>query len=97
MDKRLDTPAMSIDEFCAWLSARFERPLPAVVPEATLTDDLEFDSINLLELVVELEEAVGGDVVLPIELLINVWTVRDAYLQYCTLSQLPLDDRRGQQ
>jgi acyl carrier protein len=90
-----DSQAMSIDEFCGWLAARFECPPQVVVPEASLTADLAFDSINLLELVTDIEEAVGEDVVLPIELLVEAWTVRDAYLQYCALGQLPFDGSRG--
>jgi len=97
MDARPDTPTMSIDEFCEWIAARFTRAPQSVVPESSFTGELAFDSINLLELVTDIEEVIGGDVVLPIELLVNVGTVRDAYLQYCALAQLPLDldSRRG--
>jgi hypothetical protein len=34
---------------------------------------------------------VGGDVIMPIELLLQITTVRDAYLQYCALAHLPYE------
>ena len=38
-----------------------------------------------------IEEAVGGDVIMPIELLLQITTVRDAYSQYCAVSHLPYE------
>jgi hypothetical protein len=32
---------------------------------------------------------VGGDVIMPIECLLQITTVRAAYLQYCALTHLP--------
>jgi acyl carrier protein len=49
------------------------------------------DSVGAVDLIVGLEDAVGGDVVMPIDMILQIVTVRDAYLQYCELAHLPHD------
>jgi acyl carrier protein len=49
------------------------------------------DSVGAVDLMAAIEDAVGGDVIMPIELLLQITTVRDAYLQYCALAHLPFE------
>ena len=49
------------------------------------------DSVGAVDLMAAIEDAVGGDVIMPIELLLRITTVRDAYLQYCALASLPYE------
>jgi acyl carrier protein len=80
---------MSIEDFTRWFADAIEWSPPEVSEEEALIEDLGMDSVGAVDLLVALEEAVGGDVVMPIELLLQITTVRDAYLQYCALAHLP--------
>ncbi|HVB91632.1 MAG TPA: acyl carrier protein [Acidimicrobiales bacterium] len=83
---------MSLDEFKAWFVSAIEWSPEVISEEDNLFFDLGMDSVGAVDLMVGLEDAVGGDVILPIELLLEINTVRDAYLQYCALAHLPLAD-----
>ncbi len=89
--KATRTDIMSIDDFAHWLSTSVEWSPAEISPEDDLIEDLGMDSVGAVDLLVALEEAVGGDVVMPIELILQITTVRDAYLQYCSLTQLPFE------
>jgi len=83
---------MSLDEFTHWLSSAFDWCPPEVAETDDLVGDLGMDSVGAVDLMVGIEDAVGGGLVMPIELMLEIHTVRDAYLQYCALAQLPLDE-----
>jgi acyl carrier protein len=85
------TDVMSLDEFKAWFVAELEWSPPDVSEADDLVADLGMDSVGAVDLMVGIEEAVGGDVVMPIECLLQITTVRDAYLQYCALAHLPYE------
>jgi len=80
---------MSIDQFTQWLATSVDWSPAEISPEDNLVEDLGMDSVGAVDLLVALEDAVGADVIMPIELLLQISTVRDAYLQYCALTQLP--------
>jgi acyl carrier protein len=85
------TDIMSIDDFARWLATSVEWSPAEVSPEDDLIEDLGMDSVGAVDLLVAIEDAVGGDVIMPIELILQISTVRDAYLQYCALTQLPFE------
>jgi acyl carrier protein len=78
------TDVMSLDEFKAWFVAEISE-------DNDLVEDLGMDSVGAVDLMAAIEDAVGGDVIMPIELLLRITTVRDAYLQYCALAHLPYE------
>jgi acyl carrier protein len=80
---------MSLDEFKQWFVSEMEWSPDEVSEEDDLVTDLGMDSVGAVNLMVAVEDAVGGDVVMPIELILEINTVRDAYLQYCALAHLP--------
>jgi acyl carrier protein len=82
---------MSLEEFKAWFVSELEWSPPEISEEQKLVEDLGMDSVGAADLMAAIEDAVGGDVILPIELLLQITTVRDAYLQYCALAHLPLE------
>lgn len=83
---------MSQPEFARLLAAALDVEASAVGDDTDLVEELGLDSLGMLELVTEIEDAVGGDAVMPIELVMGIRTVRDAYLQYCALAHLPFQD-----
>lgn len=85
------TDVMSLDEFKTWFVTEIEWSPPEISEENDLVEDLGMDSIGAVDLMAAIEDAVGGDVIMPIELLLQITTVRDAYLQYCSLSHLPYE------
>jgi acyl carrier protein len=85
------TDVMSLDEFKAWFVTEIEWSPPAISEENDLVEDLGMDSVGAVDLMAAIEDAVGGDVIMPIELLLQITTVRDAYLQYCALAHLPYE------
>ncbi len=85
------TDVMSLDEFKAWLVAEMDWCPAEISEDDDMVEDLGMDSVGAVDLLAGIEEAVGGDVIMPIELLLQVTTVRDAYLQYCALSHLPYE------
>ncbi len=85
------TDVMTLDEFKAWFSAEMEWCPPEVSEDSDLVEDLGMDSVGAVDLMAAIEDAVGGDVIMPIELLLQITTVRDAYLQYCALAHLPYE------
>ena len=80
---------MSLDEFTAWFVEELEWSPADVSEDSDLVEDLGMDSVGAVDLIAAIEDAVGGDVIMPIELILQVTTVRDAYLQYCSLAHLP--------
>ena len=90
------TDVMSLDEFKAWFVAEIDWSPAEISEEDDLVEDLGMDSVGAVDLMAAIEEAVGGDVIMPIELLLQITTVRDAYLQYCALSHLPYESDRPQ-
>ena len=85
------TDVMSLDEFKAWFVAEMEWCPPEITEDSDLVGDLGMDSVGAVDLMAAMEDAVGGDVIMPIELLLQITTVRDAYLQYCALAHLPFE------
>ena len=85
------TDVMSLDEFTAWFVTEIEWSPAEISAENDLVEDLGMDSVGAVDLMGAIEDAVGGDVVMPIELLLQITTVRDAYLQYCALAHLPYE------
>jgi acyl carrier protein len=88
---RTRSDVMTLDEFKAWFVSEIEWSPPEVSEEHDLVEDLGMDSVGAVDLMAAIEDAVGGDVIMPIELLLQITTVRDAYLQYCALSHLPYE------
>ncbi len=82
---------MSLQEFTVWFANEIEWTPADISADDDLVEDLGMDSVGAVDLMVALEDAVGGDVVMPIELLLQITTVRDAYLQYCALAHLPYE------
>ena len=82
---------MSLREFIDWFVAQIDWSPEEVSENDDLVEDLGMDSVGAVDLIVAVEDAVGGDVVMPIELLLQISTVRDAYLQYCALAHLPYE------
>ncbi len=85
------TDVMSLDEFKVWFVAEIEWSPTEISEDSDLVEDLGMDSVGAVDLMAAIEEAVGGDVIMPIELLLQITTVRDAYLQYCALAHLPYE------
>jgi len=85
------TDVMSLDEFKAWFVAEMDWSPAEISEDDDLVEDLGMDSVGAVDLLAGIEEAVGGDVIMPIEFLLQITTVRDAYLQYCALSHLPYE------
>ncbi|HVA07896.1 MAG TPA: acyl carrier protein [Acidimicrobiales bacterium] len=85
------TDVMSLDEFTAWFVTEIEWSPTEISAENDLVEDLGMDSVGAVDLMGAIEDAVGGDVIMPIELLLQITTVRDAYLQYCALAHLPYE------
>jgi acyl carrier protein len=85
------TDVMSLDEFKEWFVAEMEWCPADVSEDCDLVEDLGMDSVGAVDLMAAIEDAVGGDVIMPIELLLQISTVRDAYLQYCALAHLPYE------
>jgi len=85
------TDVMSLDEFKVWFVAEMDWSPAEISEDDDLVEDLGMDSVGAVDLLAGIEEAVGGDVIMPIELLLQITTVRDAYLQYCALSHLPYE------
>lgn len=82
---------MSLDDFKTWFVTEIDWSPAEISEESDLVEDLGMDSVGAVDLIAALEEAVGGDVIMPIELLLQITTVRDAYLQYCALAHLPYE------
>ncbi len=85
------TEVMSLDEFKGWFVAEIDWSPSEISEDDDLVEDLGMDSVGAVDLIAAIEEAVSGDVIMPIELLLQITTVRDAYLQYCALSHLPYE------
>jgi acyl carrier protein len=85
------TEVMSLDEFTTWFVTEIEWSPAEISAENDLIEDLGMDSVGAVDLMAAIEDAVGGDVIMPIELLLQITTVRDAYLQYCALAHLPYE------
>ena len=85
------TEVMSLDEFKSWFVAEIEWSPTEISEDSDLVEDLGMDSVGAVDLMAAIENAVGGDVIMPIELLLQITTVRDAYLQYCALAHLPYE------
>jgi acyl carrier protein len=85
------TDVMPLEDFLAWFATEIEWSPPEISAEHDLVEDLGMDSVGAVDLMAAIEDAVGGDVIMPIELLLRITTVRDAYLQYCALASLPYE------
>ena len=82
---------MSLDEFKVWFVTEIEWSPGEISEDSDLVEDLGMDSVGAVDLMAAIEDAVGGDVIMPIELLLQITTVRDAYLQYSALAHLPYE------
>ncbi len=91
MTDRTNRDVMSLEEFKRWFVTELEWSPKDISEDNDLILDLGMDSVGAVDLMVGIEDAVGGNVIMPIELVLEINTVRDAYLQYCALAQLPLD------
>ena len=60
---------MSLREFIDWFVAQIDWSPEEVSENDDLVEDLGMDSVGAVDLIVAVEDAVGGDVVMPIELL----------------------------
>jgi len=85
------THVMTLEEFKAWFASEIDWSPPEISEDNDLVEDLGMDSVGAVDLMAAIEDAVGGDVIMPIELLLQITTVRDAYLQYCALAHLPFE------
>jgi acyl carrier protein len=85
------TDVMSLEEFKVWFVTEIEWSPAEITEDSDLVEDLGMDSVGAVDLMAAIEDAVGGDVIMPIELLLQITTVRDAYLQYCALAHLPYE------
>jgi acyl carrier protein len=90
-DGNTRSDVMSLDEFTAWFVEEIEWSPADISADNDLVEDLGMDSVGAVDLIAAIEDAVGGDVIMPIELLLQISTVRDAYLQYCALAHLPYE------
>src|SRR5258708_1812371 len=88
-DRRSDV--MTLEEFKSWFVAAIDWSPPEISEDNDLFEDLGMDSVGAVDLMAAMEDAIGGDVIMPIELLLQITTVRDAYLQYCALAHLPYE------
>jgi acyl carrier protein len=82
---------MSLEEFKVWFVTEIEWSPAEITEDSDLVENLGMDSVGAVDLMGAIEDAVGGDVIMPIELLLQIATVRDAYLQYCALAHLPYE------
>ena len=82
---------MTLDEFKTWFVSKIDWSPPEIFEENDLVEDLGMDSVGAVYLMTAIEDAVGGDVIMPIELMLQITTVRDAYLQYCAFAHLPYE------
>ncbi len=82
---------MSLEEFKSWFVTEIEWSPAEITEDNDLVEDLGMDSVGAVDLIAAIEDAVGGEVIMPIELLLQITTVRDAYLQYCALAHLPYE------
>jgi acyl carrier protein len=89
--QNIRTDVMTLEEFKAWFVTEIEWSPAEVTEDSDLVEDLGMDSVGAVDLMAAIEDAVGGDVIMPIELLLQITTVRDAYLQYCALAHLPYE------
>jgi acyl carrier protein len=85
------TDVMSLEEFRAWFVTEIQWSPAEITEDSDLVEDLGMDSVGAVDLMAAIEDAVGADVIMPIELLLQITTVRDAYLQYCALAHLPYE------
>jgi len=70
---------VSEDEFIKCLSAEFGSSSP-LKPDAQLVEDLQFDSLDMVNLIVYIEEVSGVTHIADAEIYPVIRTVRDAYL-----------------
>jgi acyl carrier protein len=82
---------MTIDQFMTWFVEEIDWCPAEISEDSRLVEDLGMDSVGAVDFMAAIEDAVGGDVIMPIELVLQVDTVRDAYLQYCVLAHLPYE------
>jgi acyl carrier protein len=84
-EKTHQTPLLEI-EFIASLSEEFGiDPKPS--PESSLWDDLDFDSVDMVDLVLFIEELAQLEVVSEPEMYPVIVFVRDAYDYYTDLAK----------
>ena len=94
--QNIRTDVMTLEEFKAWFVTEIEWSPVEITEDSDLVEDLGMDSVGAVDLMAAIEDAVGGDVIMPIELLLQITTVRDAYLQYCALAHLPYESELPQ-
>ncbi|MBI3964148.1 MAG: acyl carrier protein [Chloroflexi bacterium] len=70
------------------IARKLDQPLAAVRPEARLKEDLEADSLALVDIAMSLEDELG--ITIPDEAVERIQTVRDAI--ECVLARLPVGD-----
>ena len=68
---RGDHDLMALDEFVAWVAAQMDWATEDLSEDSDIYADLGMDSVGAVDLMVGIEEAVGDDVIMPIELMLR--------------------------
>jgi acyl carrier protein len=85
---------LDLDQFCALITESLETEGPQVTPEAAFARDLGVDSLGMLIVLGAIEDALGTDANLSVDLIASVETVRDAFTAYLeAMSSPPLTYR----
>lgn len=74
----------SFDDFAELVAARIGRPLAGARPDDRLVEDLDLDSLALLELFILLEDTAVHD--LPVDLVDSLETLGDVWHWHATLA-----------
>lgn len=82
--------ALDLDAFCNLIAEEFDRSPEEVLPDARLVEDLGFDSLDMMSLIVILEELTGVFAMDAYERLI---TPRETWLYYCELVSCQLTSK----
>jgi acyl carrier protein len=77
-----------LDAFCRVVAAEFDRPSDDIVPAARIVGDLHFDSLDILELAVFLEELIGKDIPDPLFSDNDTTTIEDVYRFYAVAASV---------
>lgn len=79
-------PPLTLDEFRGLLARELEIPEELVAPAASFLDDLQADSVQLVDLFLRFE---GMGISIPLDAAWRIRTVQDAYDLYVESVQAP--------
>jgi len=85
MPAESERPALTFDEFRGLLARELEIPEELVAPAASFLDDLQADSIQLVDLFMRFD---GMGISIPLEAAWKIRTVQDAYELYAQSVQV---------